>query len=165
MFPQHLKCFLACEGSFTVKPPQPGPPKDFQPIRNRSLNKEMNVQTSQETVIFFYWLFSILNFWPYSKTLHVFFTAEMQTLLILLPEREIILDLDLKSSVARQKTEVSRYRKCLRIDKIILVSGRAVIMSTSQAFRFRSSAIRYFKPYNHVVSVIQGLLLYSFLNL
>ena len=38
---------------FTVKRPQPGPPEDFQPIRNRSFNKEMNVRTSRETVIFF----------------------------------------------------------------------------------------------------------------
>ena len=78
----------------TLKRPQPGPPQDFQPIRNRSLNKEMNVRTSRELSYFFDWLVSILNFWPCSKALGVF-TAEMQTLLILLPQREIILDLDL----------------------------------------------------------------------
>ena len=38
-------------GELTVKRPQPGPPEDFHPIRNRSLNKEMNVWTSQETVL------------------------------------------------------------------------------------------------------------------
>ena len=94
---------------FTVKRPQPGPSEDFQPIRDRPLNKEMNVRTSRETVIFFFdWLVSILNFWPCSKTLRVFFyTAEMQRLLILLLQREIILDLDLKSSVARQKRKKS----------------------------------------------------------
>ena len=137
---------------FTVKRPQPGPPLDFQPIRNQSLNKEMNVQTSRETVIFFNWLVSILNFWLSSKTLCVFFTAEMQMLLIL-----IILDLDLKSSVARQKRKKSPFIGNAYIsEKIILVSGRAVIMSTRQAVRFRSSAMCYFKPCKHVEGVIQG---------
>ena len=37
----------------TVKQPQPGSPEEFQPIRNRSLNKEMNVRTPWEMVIFF----------------------------------------------------------------------------------------------------------------
>ena len=36
-----------------AKRPQSGPPEDFQPIRNPSLNKEINVRTSRETVIFF----------------------------------------------------------------------------------------------------------------
>ena len=83
--------------------------------------------------------------------------AEMQALLILLFQRKTILDLDLKSAVARQKRKKSPFigNACVS-EKIILVSGRAVIMSTSQAFRFRSSAIRYFKPYKHVVGVIQG---------
>ena len=61
-----------------------GATEDFQPIRNRSLNKEINVLTSRETVIFFDWSVSILNFWPSSKGLRIFFTAEMQTVLILL---------------------------------------------------------------------------------
>ena len=45
----------------TVKRPQRGPPEDFQPIRNRFLNKEMNMRTSWETVLFLDWLLSILN--------------------------------------------------------------------------------------------------------
>ena len=32
--------------NFTVRRLQPGPPKDFQPIRNRSFNKELGVRTS-----------------------------------------------------------------------------------------------------------------------
>ena len=48
--------------AFTVKRPQPGSPEDFQPIRNLSFNKEMNVQTSRETLLFLDWLLSILNF-------------------------------------------------------------------------------------------------------
>ena len=47
---------------FTVKLLQPGPPEDFQPIGNRSLNKELNMQTSQETNIFLDWLLLILKF-------------------------------------------------------------------------------------------------------
>ena len=38
--------------TFKVKPPQLGPPKGFQPIRNQSLNKEMNVQTSRKLSCF-----------------------------------------------------------------------------------------------------------------
>ena len=69
-------------------------------------------------------------------------------LLILLLQQEIILDLDLKSSVARQKRKKSPFigNACVR----------AVIMSRRQAFRFRSKAILYFKPYKHVMGVIQG---------
>ena len=83
--------------------------------------------------------------------------AEMRTLLILLLQREIVLDLDLKSSVARQKRKKSPCigNACVS-EKIILVSGWPVIMSTRQAFRFRSLAIRYFRPYKHVMGVIQG---------
>ena len=40
----------------TVKRPQPGPLEDFQPIRNRPLNKEMNVRTLREIVLFLDWL-------------------------------------------------------------------------------------------------------------
>ena len=71
----------------------------------------------------------------------------MQTLLILLLQREIILGLDLNSSVARQKGKKSPFNgnACIS-EKIILVSGWAVIMSTRQAFRFRCLAICYFKP-------------------
>ena len=47
---------------------QPGPPKDFQPIRNRSLNKELSVRTSSETVLFFHSLVSILNVFAWSNS-------------------------------------------------------------------------------------------------
>ena len=40
---------------------QPRLPKDFQPIRNHSFNKELGVQTSTETVLFFDWLVLIHN--------------------------------------------------------------------------------------------------------
>ena len=46
----------------TVKQPQPGPPEDFHPIRNQSLNKEMNMRTSRETALSLDWLLSIPNF-------------------------------------------------------------------------------------------------------
>ena len=127
-----------------MKRPQPGPPEDFQPIRNRSLNKEINVRTSREKS-FFDWLVSILNFWPSLKTLRVFFTAEMPTLLIFFFNENYFRFGSKKFTCKTKKKEVSLYRKCLRIGKIILVSGRAV-MSTRQAFKLRSSAIRYFKP-------------------
>ena len=39
--------------NFTVRRLQPGPPKDFQPIRNRSFNKELGVRTSTCPVLFF----------------------------------------------------------------------------------------------------------------
>ena len=107
---------------------------------------------------FFDWLVSILNFWPCLKTLRVFFcTAEMQRLLILLLQQEIILDLDLKSAVARQKRKKSPVigNACVS-EKNRPVKRPGCVMSTRQAFRFRSSAIRYFKPCRHVVGVIQG---------
>ena len=57
--------------SLTVWRLQLGPPKNFQPVRDgsfkvrdRSFNKELGVKTSSETVLFFDWLVSILNFSP-----------------------------------------------------------------------------------------------------
>ena len=82
----------------------------------------------------------------------------MQTLLILLLQLGIIFrfgsqmfSCKAKEERGRPLSEMLAYRK-----KIILVSGRAVIMSTRQAYRIRSSPIRYFKPYKHVLVVIQG---------
>ena len=114
----------------------------------------------RKLLYFFDWSVSILNFLPSSKTLHVFFMAEMQTLLILLLQLEIILALGLKSSVARQKRKKSPFigNACVS-EKIIRVSGWAVITSTRQAFRFRSLAICYFKSYKQVVDVIQMIAL------
>ena len=43
--------------------------RGLQPIRNGSWNKQMNMRTSREPVLFFDCLVSILNFWPSSKTL------------------------------------------------------------------------------------------------
>ena len=131
----------------TVKRPQLGPPENFQPIRNWSLNKEMNMETSRETVLFF---------WFNPKFLAMFedFTRFLYgwnaTLFILLLQQEIILDLDLKRSVASQKKKWSPFigNACVS-EKIALVSSRAVIMPTRQAFRFHSSAAHYFKPYKH----------------
>ena len=39
-----------------------GPTKNFQPIGERSFNKELGVRTSLKTVLLFDWLVSILNF-------------------------------------------------------------------------------------------------------
>ena len=39
-----------------------GSPKDFQPIRNRSLNKELSVRTSSGTVLFFDLLVQLFSF-------------------------------------------------------------------------------------------------------
>ena len=39
--------------------------KVFQPIRNRSFNKELGVQTPSATMLFFDWLVSILNSSPF----------------------------------------------------------------------------------------------------
>ena len=91
-----------------MKLPQPGPPKDFQPNRNRSLNKEMSVWTSQENVIFFLLVSFDPKFWLSLKTLCIFLTSQMQMLLILLLQQEINY-LDLKSSVARQKRKKTPY--------------------------------------------------------
>ena len=53
---------LTMKVHITVWRLQPGPPKDFQPIRNRPFNKESGVQTSSGTVLFFDWLVLILNY-------------------------------------------------------------------------------------------------------
>ena len=50
---KRLKDLSSWQFALTVKRPQPGPPEDFQPIRNRSLNKKMNMRTSRETVKIF----------------------------------------------------------------------------------------------------------------
>ena len=44
---------------------QLGPPKNFQPIRDCPFNKELGARTLSETVLFFDWLVSILNFSPF----------------------------------------------------------------------------------------------------
>ena len=71
--------------------------------------------------------------WPSLKALRVFCTAEMQTLLILLLQREIILELDLNSSVARQKRKKSPFigNACV-LEKIILVIKRVGCYNVSK---------------------------------
>ena len=63
--PKQSRCFtnfhLQIIGDITVWRLQPGPPKNFQPIKNHSFNKELGVRTPSGTVLFFDWLVSILN--------------------------------------------------------------------------------------------------------
>ena len=66
-------------------------------------------------------IFFLVSFDPkflamFENFAHFLSVAEMQNVLILLLQREIILDLDLKSSAARQKV-VSFHRKCLHNGK------------------------------------------------
>ena len=56
---RHALYVFAC---LTVWRLQQGPPKDFQPIRNRSLNKELSVRTSSGTVLFFDLLVQLFSF-------------------------------------------------------------------------------------------------------
>ena len=57
----HLRtmCYVLCVMCSRVLQ---GPPKDFQPIRNRSLNKELSVRTSSGTVLFFDLLVQLFSF-------------------------------------------------------------------------------------------------------
>ena len=60
-----LLVLLSCKLKVTAWRLQPGPSKVFQPIRNRSFNKEVGVQTPSATMLFFDWLVSILNSSPF----------------------------------------------------------------------------------------------------
>ena len=102
----------------TVKRLQPGPPEDFQPIRNRSLNKKMNVRTSRETVMCF-WLVSfdpkfLAVFENFARFLYgwnanaIDFTSTT---------RNYFRFGSKKFSCKTKKKEVSLYRKCLRVGK------------------------------------------------
>lgn len=60
-----LLVLLSCKLKVTMWRLQPGPSKVFQPIRNRSSNKELGVRTPSATMLFFDWLFSIPNSSPF----------------------------------------------------------------------------------------------------
>ena len=62
---QYLGIFFLLPLFIIVWRLQQGPPKDFQPIKNRSFNKELGVRTSTGTILFFDWFVSILNFSPF----------------------------------------------------------------------------------------------------